>query len=191
MKLASNSLAGHQLARPGNKLWADRENTLSEKLMDLNCGNSRKCTRGKAWHPEAAKGMNIHIPTNTAFAANVMELLPDGTITLEVVLSRLSADASLSVNRRRDLMSAVRLVARALGEPPSHVPADAKLIRRRLSKLPPEQGRARKTRANILAGAAAAFAHVGVTAKRSRLLPLSTEWQLLWEELPQRLKLVT
>ena len=106
--------------------------------------------------------MTIHFPTAAARASHVMALFPQGTPTLEHVLSCLADDTSLPTTRRRDFMSAVRLIAKTLGQPPSHIPADPTFLRQKLSKLTsPQLGKTAKTRANVLSNAIAALAQAG------------------------------
>jgi len=160
------------------------------KLMDLKCAISRKCKPGNTCHPEAITGMNIHFPTTAASSSHAMALFPAGTPTLEGVLSRLFNDASLPATRRRDFVSAVRRVAKALGLPPSQIPADPTFLRRKLSSLlPPQLGKAAKTKANVLSNAMGALAQAGVATRRPRGLPMSLDWQELWDRLPPRLKM--
>ena len=57
--------------------------------------------------------------------------------TLAGVLDRLTANVTLPRQRRRDLMSGVRQVARMLGDVPADIPADPEALRRRLRLLTP------------------------------------------------------
>ena len=57
--------------------------------------------------------------------------------TLAQVLERIAAMDSLSSQRRHDLMSAVRRVARLLDSLPADIPADPEALKRRLGILTP------------------------------------------------------
>lgn len=59
-------------------------------------------------------------------------LLPLGTPMYDQLIERIKRDESLSDTRRRDLVSGLRRVAKALGLPPEDVPADGRWLQPRL-----------------------------------------------------------
>jgi integrase len=95
--------------------------------------------------------------------------------------------AKVSDTQRRDLISAIRTVARLLNASPTDIPADAVLLRRRLAGLSPEAvgisiGRWRNLRSLI--GKALDLAQPALHAGNQKQ-PLTPAWQLLWAKLPR------
>ena len=70
-------------------------------------------------------------------------------LTLADVLAAVAA-AEIPDRRRQDLASAVRTAARALGRPPEQIPAEPRLLARRLAEIAPQAlGFARPRWSNI------------------------------------------
>jgi hypothetical protein len=89
--------------------------------------------------------------------------------TLAGVLDRLTANVTLPRQRRRDLMSGVRQVARMLGDVPADIPADPEALRRRLRLLTPAAaGRTPSRLRNIRALLTAALDLTGAKIMRGR-----------------------
>lgn len=104
--------------------------------------------------------------------------------TLSDVVARIEADQRLSPVRRRDLISAVRRVARWLDRPVDQVPVDVRGLARELDALHPRTlGVSGKSFANVKSGLAAALniARGGMPRRRR----LSPEWRVLYHALPQ------
>lgn len=75
------------------------------------------------------------------------------------VIDQLRSERSLSDGRRRDMISGLRRVAKALGLPPEDVPCDSRWLQPRLSKVTPAAlGLAPKSWQNAVSDARAALA---------------------------------
>lgn len=98
------------------------------------------------------------------------------------LIRRLMEAEELSAQRRRDLTSGLRRLARALGRPVEEVPADPRWLRPRIARvLPGAVGFSAKSWTNILSDARAAMAQCGVVERRNhRRVHLSAEWACLW-----------
>ncbi|MBI6630366.1 site-specific integrase [Pontibaca salina] len=112
-------------------------------------------------------------------------LLPKGTLMFADLIALLAKDPSLSATRRRDLMSGLRRVAKALGQAPQNVPADSRWLQPRLAKRAPAAlGLSPKSWQNAVSDARAAMVHARIVERRSNhLSDLSSEWQALWTSL--------
>lgn len=117
-----------------------------------------------------------------------MNALPPPAVTevrtLADIIDRLDANGLVDPVRRRDLVSAVRRVAKWLDRPAEQVPVDPRGLARELDRLHPRTlGVSPKTLANVRAGlsAALALAREG-TVKRRRL---DGDWQALRDALPR------
>ena len=105
------------------------------------------------------------IDANAALAAT----LPAGTVTLATAIERINASTDLTPTRRRDLTSALRTVARALGRPQEILPASVHWLRPRLARLHPEQfGVSAKRWRNVVSDATAALRHLGLAQQVAR-----------------------
>ena len=92
--------------------------------------------------------------------------------TLAEVLDRLRNTETLPHQRRLDLMSGVRQVARLLGGVPEDIPADPEALRRRLKLLTPAAAGMTPSRLrNVRALLAAALDLTGTKLMRGRLRP--------------------
>jgi hypothetical protein len=103
--------------------------------------------------------------------------------TLAHVLERLAAMESLPSQKRHDLMSAVRRVARLLDSLPADIPADPESLKRRLGILSPSaagmtMARWRNVRALLTAALAVTGARVMRGRRRGEVTP---EWLALLE----------
>lgn len=107
---------------------------------------------------------------------------PDGTPMFSDVIEKVTAAADLSDTRRRDMISGLRRVAKALGRPPQEVPCFGPWLQRRISRIAPAAvNLSTKSWQNAVSDARAAMAHFGVVERRwSRMSELSPEWQRLW-----------
>ena len=114
----------------------------------------------------------------------LLVLFPENTLTLEVVFDKISKDPSLSLVRKRDLQSSLRVAAAALQLPLAQAVADPEWLRRRLATVAPARlNLAKKTWANILANLKAALVLAGVVKHVGRGRHLNGEWGKLWEQL--------
>lgn len=107
-----------------------------------------------------------------------------GTPTLADLIQRLQeegAEAGLRPERRRDMVSALRRVAAALGRAPQIVPADPKWLQTRLSRVEPAALQVSdKTWSNVLSNLRATLDHFGIVDRIWRRSDLSPDWQALW-----------
>ena len=112
-----------------------------------------------------------------------LALLPVGTPMFAELMDRLAADQSLPEARRRDLISGLRRMAKALGRAPEDVPADPKWLQPRLAKvMPAGLGLKPKAWQNALSDARSAMAWAGILKRRHRHIDdLSPDWRVLWE----------
>ncbi|MCZ8104946.1 MAG: site-specific integrase [Burkholderiales bacterium] len=106
--------------------------------------------------------------------------------TLSDVIAAVQA-ADLSPQRRQNMASAVRTVARALGHEPDKIPADPQALGRRLSQVTAEQlGLSAGRWNNIRSLVRAALALVAPVMKGRSTAPMSTAWQALQDAFPNR-----
>ncbi len=108
-----------------------------------------------------------------------------GTASLADCITRLRQDETLSRERKRDLISGLNRVARAIKKEPATVPADPTWLQPRIAAVTPARnGITPKSWSNIVSNAQAALRHLGITANRTRdLTDLSEEWRALWQAL--------
>jgi hypothetical protein len=99
--------------------------------------------------------------------------------------------ADLTPQRRQNMTSAVRTVARALGREPGQIAADASLLGRRLASVTAQQhGLSAGRWNNVRSLLRAALALVRPTMKGRSTVPLSQAWQGLYDALPKRADMV-
>ncbi|WP_170791756.1 hypothetical protein [Ruegeria lacuscaerulensis] len=100
------------------------------------------------------------------------------------LIDQLHSDSSLSDGRRRDMISGLRRVAKALGLPPEDVPCDSRWLQPRLTKVAPASlGLTLKSWQNAVSDARAALAHFGLVERRfNRIYDLSPDWHALWAD---------
>jgi integrase len=105
--------------------------------------------------------------------------------TLAAVLEAIAAVPDLSPQRRQNMASAVRTVARMLDRTPEAIPANPQLLARRLDGIAPEAAgitRARWNNVRSLLRAALALTRPMLPGRELR--PLSPAWQVLYDRLP-------
>jgi len=111
-----------------------------------------------------------------------LALLPKGTPTFATLIEMLECNPALSDLRRRDLISGLRRVSKALGRPPEETIADPKWLQPRLSQIAPAAlGLTQKSWQNAVSDARAALSHAGIVKPRTRRIEdLHADWQVLW-----------
>ncbi len=115
--------------------------------------------------------------------------LPVDVPTLADAIARIVNDPDLAPTRRRDMASALRSVAKALGRPPEILPASAHWLQPRLERAHPEQlGISAKRWRNISSDAMAALRHLGLAQQvaRGRNEPLAPAWAVLAEAISDK-----
>ncbi|MEE8164179.1 MAG: hypothetical protein V3T64_01285, partial [Myxococcota bacterium] len=138
---------------------------------------------GSLWHPDAGAGNGMEVPMNMIDPNLALKAtLPMGVPTLADAIERVVKDHDLSETRRRDMASALRSIASAIGRPPEILPASVHWLEPRLERVHPEQlGISAKRWRNIASDATAALRHLGLAQRiaRSRNEALSPEWAKL------------
>jgi hypothetical protein len=111
-----------------------------------------------------------------------------GTPMFSDIMRKIETATDLSATRRRDILSGLRRVAKALNRAPEQVPADANWLQTRLNSFAPASiGLSPKTWSNALSDARAGLVLFGVVERRiSRKSNLSREWGPLWDVVLQR-----
>lgn len=106
-------------------------------------------------------------------------------VTMSDVIDVVGADATLPLQRRRNLCSSARWLARVLGLEPAGIPAHVTFLRGMFDRLHPEQsGISRKRLQNIRSDILFALRHAGLTGQgRTYMTPLTAEWQRLFDAL--------
>ena len=101
-----------------------------------------------------------------------------GTPMFSTVEDLLKSHEDLTDARRRDLISGLRRLSKALGLPSSEVPCDARWLEPRLAKIAPASlGLTAKSWQNIVSDVRSAMAHVGIVERQhNRFQDLSPEW---------------
>lgn len=99
--------------------------------------------------------------------------------------TRLLADESLPVSRRRDMASALTSLAKAIGRPPEIIAATPPALRPLLAGLTPAMVGCRPGRwRNILSLVTAALAHLGIVLVQGRICEApSPAWQMILKPL--------
>lgn len=110
-------------------------------------------------------------------------LLPPDTPMFADIIARLEDCPEMSATRKRDLISGLRRVAKALGRAPEDVPADPKWLQPRLAGVMPAALRlSEKGWQNARSDARAAMAWAGIVKRRHRHIDdLAPDWRVLWE----------
>ncbi|GGH41658.1 Phage integrase family protein [Cribrihabitans marinus] len=111
-----------------------------------------------------------------------MAFVRAGTPMFAEIIARLRVDETLLDSRRRDLISGLRRISKAVGLPPEDVPCDSRWLQPRLAKIAHARlGLTAKSWQNAVSDARAALAHYGLVERRSnRIEDLSDEWRALW-----------
>jgi len=99
------------------------------------------------------------------------------------LLKKLGEETDLFPTRLRDMASALRRVAKALGLPPEDVPCDPRWLQPRLKKIAPAaHGLSLKSWQNVVSDARGVLAHFGIVKRRHRKnTDLTPEWCALWK----------
>lgn len=109
--------------------------------------------------------------------------VPKDIPTFAALIERLALDTNLALARRRDMVSGLRRVAKALGRPVSEVFCDPKWLQPRLERISPAAlGLKAKSCQNAVSDAKAAMAYFGIVKTRhKRKDDLSEAWKPLWD----------
>lgn len=109
-------------------------------------------------------------------------ILPDTPMFADIVAA-IEADGDLPPTRKRDMISGMKRLAKALLKPLDEVPADTKWLQPRLAKVAPAAlDISPKSWQNAVSDARAAMAHVGIVNRRHRHIDdLSHAWRDLWK----------
>lgn len=109
-------------------------------------------------------------------------LVPKGTPMFADLIATLERDQNLKPTRRRDMISGLRRVAKAIGRAPQDVPCHGRWLQPRLATIAPAAlGLKAKAWQNVVSNARAAMVHVGIVERRdNRITDLSPAWQALW-----------
>ena len=109
--------------------------------------------------------------------------------TFADIIEYLEAEDGLTKIRRRDLISALRSMARFFHKEIDQVPANTEWLRQRLRRFHPRQaGVSDKHFANVKSAVIAAIKRAGVTNKRVDAFPnMSKSFQELYDAVPDRL----
>ncbi|MDM7968159.1 MAG: site-specific integrase [Paracoccaceae bacterium] len=107
-----------------------------------------------------------------------------GTLVFADLIAKLQADTGLTPGRQRDLISAIRRTAKALGRPLETIPADPTWLRPRIERIVPAGiGLTPKSWSNVRSDLQAALAHLGITKRPvNRKWHLSPVWAPLWDK---------
>ena len=108
--------------------------------------------------------------------------VPKGTPMFSDLITQLQADDGLSETRRRDMISGLRRIAKALSRAADDVPAFGRWLQPRLDKLSPAaMGISTKSWQNAVSDARSAMAQCGLVERRwGRPSDLSSDWHALW-----------
>ena len=110
--------------------------------------------------------------------------LDPGVPSIAAVIQRIGEDKELSAQRRAALASALRSMARLLGQDPAVMPAMPGTYRSRVARLTPAgTGLSAKRLANIRSDALYALRRYGVLTRRCALPALSPAWRVIWDGL--------
>ncbi len=111
-----------------------------------------------------------------------MAFVPKGTPTFVDMIVKLENDAALKSTRRRDMISGLRCVAKALGKAMQDVPCHTRWLQPRLAKVLPAALRlSPKTWQNAVSNVRAAMVYAEIVEHRgNRITDLSPAWQTLW-----------
>ena len=110
--------------------------------------------------------------------------LDPGVPSVAVVIQRIGEDKELSPQRRAALASALRSMARLLGQDPVVMPAMPGTYRSRVARLTPGgTGLSAKRLANIRSDVLYALRRYGVLTRRCALPGLSPSWHAVWKTL--------
>ena len=104
--------------------------------------------------------------------------------SIAMVIQRIGEDKQLSAPRRAALASALRTMARLLGQDPQAMPAMPGIYRSRIARLTPAgTGLSAKRLANIRSDVLYALRRYGIITRRCALPALSPPWRAVWDML--------
>lgn len=108
--------------------------------------------------------------------------VPLGTPMFADLIHQLQDAEDVSPTRRRDLISGLRRVAKALGRDPKDVPADPKWLQPRIAKvMPAALNLSQKTWTNAVSDAKSAMTQVGLVVRhQNQIEDLALHWRILW-----------
>jgi len=106
-----------------------------------------------------------------------------GTPSFAELIENIGTCPDLPATRRRDILSGLRSVAKALGRMPGDIPADPAWLQPRLAKVAPAAlGLSAKSWQNAVSAARGAMTRFGLVERRNnRIEHLSPAWRALWE----------
>lgn len=112
-----------------------------------------------------------------------LAFVPADTLMFADIIARIAQCPEMSETRKRDLISGLTRVAKALGRTPAEVPADPKWLQPRLEKVMPAAIKlSERSWQNARSDARAALAWAGIVKRRDRAIEdLSPEWRALWQ----------
>ncbi len=112
-----------------------------------------------------------------------LALVPAGTPMFADIIERIAHCPEMSATRKRDLVSGLTRVAKALNRAPAEVPADPKWLQPRLEKVMPAAIKlSEKSWQNARSDARAALAWAGIVQRRHRAIEdLAPAWRALWQ----------
>jgi integrase len=109
------------------------------------------------------------------------------TPTLANAVAATAANGTLSPRQRHDRMSAIRTVARVIGRDPTDIPAEPRLLARRLAEIgPAAHGLSPARWANIRSLVRAVVAEITTISPGRHQNALTPAWQSLWDRLSAR-----
>ena len=119
---------------------------------------------------------------------SILPLFPEGTRTLSDIETNIRNNAGISSTRKRDLLSALRVISTVLQASTDQIPAKTEWLRARLGKIEPAAlGLSKKTWSNILSNAKAALMCESVKVGHKRTF--GPAWQVLWDRLHSNQKI--
>ncbi|MCW1920860.1 tyrosine-type recombinase/integrase [Rhodobacter sp. KR11] len=108
--------------------------------------------------------------------------VPAGTPTLGAVVGQIEAHSDLTPTRRRDILSGLRRLAKALNRTLEEIPAHPAWLQKRIEKIAPGAiGISQKTLSNALSDARAGLVLCGIVEGRTKKRDaMDARWQPLW-----------
>lgn len=101
------------------------------------------------------------------------------------VMDKITSDSELNPTHKRDWLSAIRRVSQILNSTPEGLPASPHQLAAKLEGIHPiKQGISTKTWQNIKSNLLAAVRYHQTHSPKQKRLPLTPEWQRLYESLP-------
>lgn len=134
--------------------------------------------------PESTPGQKVSFPMFQIDPKNLeTAFLCPGTLMFSDLIEKFQSNTSLTPGRKRDLISAMRRAAKALGRSVETIPADPTWLRPRLERIVPAAiGLTPKSWSNVRSDLQAALAHAGITKRAvNRKRHLSPDWAPLWD----------